>query len=126
MRISGLLLVLLCGLASVCGANDSMRQSSSSQTAVNSFSSGLFSNSGIVRPDLLAASDRADRDFARSDAERDGNVTCYTIENFQVKRESSHSDVVEPAGYSTCLSASKYSVKKAEELGKARSRLDSR
>jgi hypothetical protein len=107
MRILGLL-VLLCG---VCGASDSARQSSSQQTAVDSFHSDVGA-SGIVRPFDLALGDG-------SDSARDGNVTCYTIRNYMVKRESRHSDAVTPAGYSTCAASSKYGVKAVEESGKA-------
>jgi hypothetical protein len=118
MRISGLLVVLFCGLVSVCGASDAARQSSSSQTAASSFNSDVFNASGIVRPDFagLAASDRADR--RRFDPARDGDVTCYTIDSYLVKRQSRDSDVTEPVGHSTCQRASKYSVKKVEESGK--------
>jgi hypothetical protein len=124
MQISSLLVVVLCGLVSVCAASDKSQQSSSPQTAVNSFSSDLFNTSGIVRPNLfdLASSHGADRDHSRSDSAHDGDVTCYTIESYLVKRDSPHSDVTEPAGHSTCLPASKYRVKMVEEPGKAPSR----
>jgi hypothetical protein len=124
MRISGLLLILLCGLVPVCGARDAARQSSSPQSAANSFNSDLISPSAIAHQDFVQvpASDRADRDHRRSESARDGDVTCYTIESYLVKRESPHSDVTEPAGHSTCLPASKYGVKKVEEPGRAPSR----
>ncbi|HXM23982.1 MAG TPA: hypothetical protein VN948_22185 [Terriglobales bacterium] len=111
MRIFGLLVFLLCGLVSVCAASDPLRQSSSPPAAANSFDSDLFNGS--------SASDRADRDHRRFDPARDGDLTCYTIESYLVKRQSPNSDVTEPAGHSTCQRASKYSVKKAEESGKA-------
>ena len=110
MRILGLL-VLLCG---VCGASDSARQSSSQPTAVNSSHSDVDA-SGIVRPFDLAFGDRLD-------SARDSDVTCYTIRNYLVKRESRHSDAVTAAGYSTCVAASKYGVKAVEESGKASAR----
>jgi hypothetical protein len=113
MRILGLL-VLLCG---VCAAGDSVRQGSSPQAAVNFFNSDA-SISGIVRPSNLASGDRADRDRSRTD----GDVTCYTIQSYLVKRESPHSDAITPAGYSTCVPASKYGVKMVEESGKAPAR----
>jgi hypothetical protein len=118
MRIFGLLVVFLCGLVLVCGAVDQPRPSSSPQTA---FDLGLNGSAGIVRPDFsgLAASDRADRDYRRFDTARDEDLTCYTIESYLVKRQSRDSDVVEPAGHSTCQRASKYSVKTAVEPGKA-------
>jgi len=118
MRISGLLVVLLSGLVSVCGAVDQLRQSSSPPAAASAFNSDLPSDrSGIVQPDLswLAASDRGDRDYRRSDPARDGDRTCYTIDSYLVKRQSGDSDVVEPVGHSTCQRASRYSVKKAKE-----------
>ena len=120
MRLFGLLFLLLCGLVSVCAASDSVRQSSSPQAPVNSFSSDWFDPSAIAHHDFikLPASDGADRNYRGFNSERDGDVTCYTIQNFLVKREP-HSDVTEPYGYSTCLPASKYSVKIVEEPGKA-------
>jgi hypothetical protein len=123
MRILGLLVVLLFALVSVCGARDA-GQSSSSESAINSFNSDSLNAWGIVRPDLLsvASGDRADRDLARSDSARDGDLTCFTMHTFLVKRTSPHSDVTEPAGQSTCLAGSRYNVRKAEEPGKAPSR----
>jgi len=118
MRIFGLL-VLLWGLVSVCVAGDQARQASPRQAAATSFNSDLFDNtSGIVRPDFsgLAASDGTDRDRG-FDAARTGELTCYTIESYLVKRKSRDSDAVEPAGHSTCQRASKYSVKQAERAG---------
>jgi hypothetical protein len=112
MRILGLL-VLLCG---VCGASDSARQSASPQAAVNSFSSDVGA-SGIVRPFSLTSDDRS-----RADSERDGDLTCFTMHTFLVKRESPRSDVTEPAGQTTCLAGSRYNVRKVEGSGKAPSR----
>ena len=60
--------------------------------------------------------------FSRADSVRDGDVTCYTMHAFLVKRTSPHSDVTEPAGEATCLSGPRYSVRKVEESGKAPSR----
>src|SRR5277367_4969734 len=107
MRIVSLLVVLLCGLVSVCGASDPLRQSSSSPAAATSNSVLFNDGAGIVRPDFsgLAVSDRADRDSAR-----DGDLTCYTIASYRVKRQSRDSEVTEPVGYSTCQRASKYGV----------------
>jgi hypothetical protein len=117
MRIVSLLMVLLCGLVSVCTAGDAEPQSSSSQSAVSSFNSELISPSAIARQDLVQAP--ADRHYSRSDAARDGDVTCFTMHAFLVKRESPHSDVTEPTGEATCLSGPRYSVRKVEESGKA-------
>ena len=124
MRISGLLAILLCGLVSVCAASDATRQGSSSQTAVNSFNSDFVSPSAIARQDFIQVwpSDRADQHYAAPESARDGDVTCFTMHTFLVKRESPHSDVTEPAGESTCLSGPRYSVRKVEESGKAPSR----
>ena len=118
MRIFGLL-VLLCGMVVVCGAADQPRPSASAQTAVASANSDFERSSGIVRPDY---SGLVDRDHRRVDSDRDGDVTCYTIESYLVKRSSRDSDVVEPAGHSTCQRASKYGVKAAEEPGGAPAR----
>jgi hypothetical protein len=112
MRILGLL-VLLCG---VCSAGDAVRQSASPQAAVNSFSPDV-SASGIVRPFSLALDDRS-----RADSEHDGDLTCYTMHTFLVKREGPHSDVTEPVGQSTCLAGSRYNVRKVEGPGKAPAR----
>jgi hypothetical protein len=123
MRTSSFLVILLCALVPVCGASDSARQSASPQAAVNSFNSDWFDPAAIAQHDFikLPASDRGDREYRGFNSERDGDVTCYTIQNFLVKREP-HSDVTVPSGYSTCLPASKYSVKKVEEPGQAPSR----
>ena len=121
MRIFGLLVFLLGGVISVGAASDPLRQGASLQTAAVSVKPDFDKASGIVRPDLsgLAASDGADREHRRLDSDRDGDVTCYTIESYLVKRQSRDSDVVEPAGHSTCQPASKYGVKKAAEPDKA-------
>ena len=124
MRNFGLLVVLLCGLVSVCGASDSARQSASPQVAVNSFRSDWLDASGIVRPDFsgMAASDRSDRDHRGFGPERDGELTCYPIHSYLVKRQRRDSDVTEPVGHSTCQRALKYGVKTVEEPGTAPSR----
>jgi hypothetical protein len=121
MRTSGLLVVLLCGLVSVCGASDSARQSSAPAAAANPFSPDWFDTSAVGRYDFvkLPATDRSDREYRRFDPARDGDVTCYTMHIFGMKRESPRSDVTEPDGQWTCQRASKYSVKKVEEPGKA-------
>ena len=117
MRISCLLMVLLVGLVSVCAAGDGAQQSSFSQPAVNSFSSDWLSPSAIAPQDLVQVP--ADRHSSRSDSARDGDVTCFTMHTFLVKRSSPHSDVTEPAGEATCLSRPRYSVRKVEDSGKA-------
>jgi len=124
MRYSGLLVVLLCGLGAVCGASDSPRQSASSQVAANSFNRDWLDAAGIVRPDFsgMGPSDRSDQDHRRIDPARDGDLTCYTIQSYLVKRQSRDSDVTEAVGHSTCQRASKYNVKKVENPDAAPSR----
>jgi hypothetical protein len=124
MRRSGLLVVLLWGLVSVCGASDAARQSSFPSAAATSPSSDWFNASGIVRPDFsgMAASDRSDQDGRPVDPAPDGDLTCYTIQSYLVKRQSRDSDVIEPVGHSTCQRASRYNVRKVEEPGTAPSR----
>jgi len=117
MRILSPLIVLLCVVVLVCKASAAEPQSSSSQPAVSSFNSELISPSAIARQDL--AQGPADRHYSRSDAARDGDVTCFTMHTFLVKRESSGSDVTEPAGEATCLSGPTYNVRKVAEPGKA-------
>jgi len=113
MRISALVVVLLVGLVPVCVAGDGMRRTSSSQPAVDSFDSDLLSPSSIAP---------ADQPYSRSDLTRDGDVTCFTMHTFLVKRESPRSDLTEPKGEATCLSGPRYSVRKVEEPVKAPSR----
>jgi hypothetical protein len=106
-----LFLTLLCGLVGVCVAGDQPRQSSSSR---------FDSVAGIVHPeDVALLSDPAALERLHREVARDEDVTCYTVQSYRVKRQSRDSDVVEPAGYSTCLRASKYGVKKADEPDKA-------
>ena len=116
MRISGILMILLWELVSVCVANDSARQIPSSQSAVSSSSPDWLS------PSSSRYADGVDRRYSRPDSKRDGDVTCFTMHTFLVKRESLRSEVTEPAGEATCLSGPRYSVRKVEELGKAPSR----
>jgi hypothetical protein len=120
MRPSGFLFVLLCGLVSVCAASDSARQGSPVAPA-NAFNSDRFDSSLIASHDFIQvpASDRVDRGFG---SERDGDVTCYTMHIFEMKRESPRSDVTVPDGQWTCRRASKYGVKAVEELDEGPSR----
>jgi hypothetical protein len=121
MRTFSLLMVLLCCLGLVGGASAAEPQNSSSQAAVISFNSDLIRPSAMARQDFVEVpnEDRADQYYSRSDLAHDGDVTCYTMHTFLVKRESPHSDVTEPAGEATCLSGPRYSVRKSEERGKA-------
>jgi len=130
MRTFGLLIVLLCGLVLVCGASDSARQSASLAAAVNPYSADWFNPSAIGRYDFvkLPPSDQSDwvyrgvNPYRGFNPERDGDTTCYTMHIFGMKRESPHSDVTVPDGQWTCRRASKYSVKKVEELNQTPSR----
>jgi hypothetical protein len=120
MRTSGLLVVLLCALVSVCAANDSARQSPSPAAVANPLSADWLNASGIVRPDFSGmAVDRADPDRPRLDSERDQDATCYTMHIFGMKRESPRSDVTVPDGQWTCRRASRYSMKKVDEPDEA-------
>jgi hypothetical protein len=116
MRILGLLTILLCGPGLVCRAGAAEPQSSSSQS-ISSFNSELISPSAITRPDLVQVP--ADRHYSWTLAVRDGDVTCFTMHTFLVKREGPDSDVTEPAGEATCLSGPRYNVRKVAEPGKA-------
>lgn len=124
MRIFSLLTVLWCVLGTVSVASAAEPQNSSSQAVASSFSSELIRPSAIVGQDSVRvpASDRVDRHYSHSDSARDGDVTCFTMHTFLVKREDPHSDVIEPAGESTCLSGPRYSVRKVEEPAKVPSR----
>ena len=123
MRIPCLLVILLWGLVSVCEASDSARQLSSASGTGNS-SADRFNPSAITGYDLISlpATDRPDREYRGFDPARGGDVFCLKMHVFEMKRESPHSDVVEPDGQSTCQAASKYSMKVVEEPAKAPSR----
>jgi hypothetical protein len=112
MRIPFLLVAFLCGVVSLSVAGEQPRQSSSSR---------FDSASGIVHPGDLEQEPAVRERLGRELAE-DGNVTCYTVQSYRVKRQSADSDAVEPVGYSTCQRASKYGVKKADQADKAASR----
>jgi len=108
MRIALLLAASLCGLVSPSVANDQPRQVSSSR---------FDSVSGIVHPGDLSQglTDPAVRERMRRELAEDGDVTCYTVQSYLVKRQSRHSDAVDAVGYYTCLAASKYGVKVTKE-----------
>jgi len=124
MRFFGLLVVLLGVLVPICAATDSVQQSSSAAATANPFSSDWLDPSAIGRYDFikLPASDGADWVYHGFNSARGGDVTCYTMHIFGMKRESPDSDITLPDGQWTCQRASKYSVKIVEEPGKARSR----
>jgi len=115
MRILVVSALLLCGLVSLCVASDEPRRAASSR---------FDSASGIVRPDDLSQGlrDPAVRERLRRELAEDGDVTCYTMQSYLVKRQSRHSDTVDPVGYSTCLAASKYGVKVTKDSEQAPTR----
>ena len=123
MRISCLLVILLWNLVSLCEASDSARQLSSASGSASS-SADQFNPSAFAGYDSISlpATDRPDRQYRGFDSASGGDVFCLKMHIFEMKRESSHSDVVEPDGQSTCQAASKYSMKMAEEPAKAPSR----
>lgn len=45
--------------------------------------------------------------------------TCFAIRSYVVARDSKDSDSVHPAGYSTCVPANKYRIRKVERSGEA-------
>ena len=120
MRISCLLVLLLWGLVSVCEANDSARLSSATPNS----GADRFNPSAIAGNDLISlpATDRPDRNYRGFDSARAGDVFCLKMHVFEMKRESPHSDVVEPDGQSTCQAASRYSMKMVEEPARGPSR----
>ena len=124
MQIHSLLVLVLCGMVSVCPARDSAPQSSSLPAGAISFNSDWLNPSAIANYDFikLPASDRADGNHRRVNSLQDGEVTCYTMHIFEMKRESRDSDITEPYRQWTCQRASKYGVKKVEEPDKAPSR----
>jgi len=119
MRTSGLLILLLCGLVSVCLASDSAWQNASPAAELNPYSADWFNPSAIGRYDFvkLPANDDGESVYRGFNQKRDADVTCYTMHIFGMKRESPRSDVTLPDGQWTCQRASKYSVKTVEELG---------
>ncbi len=120
MRISCLLVILLWGLVSVCEASDSVRQLSSTSATASSRSDG-FNPSAVAANDLISlpAMDRPDQQYRGFDSARSGDVFCWKMHVFEMKRENPHSDVVEPDGQSTCQAASKYGMKVVGEPAKA-------
>jgi len=70
----------------------------------------------------LPEPDREDWVYRGFNRERDGDVFCWKMHIFEVRRESPHSDVTVPHAQWTCQRASKYSVKTAEEPAKVPSR----
>ena len=117
MRIPCLLVVSLSGLVSLCVASDAARPISSSHGTSTSFNTDSSNPPAIANRDFikLPASARVDRPDRGSFSEQDGDVTCYTMHIFAMKRESRNSDVTVPDGQRTCQRASKYGVKATQE-----------
>ncbi|HEV2731323.1 MAG TPA: hypothetical protein VGV15_14935 [Terriglobales bacterium] len=65
---------------------------------------------GIISP---SAPDDVNAAFART--ERDAQPTCLKMRSYYVERESKHSDVTHPIGYSTCTPSERFAVKRAED-----------
>ena len=124
MRIRSLLVLVLWGLVSACQARDSGHQISSPPEAAISFNSDWLDPSAIADHDFLKlpVSDRADGYRRHFDSTQEGNVTCYTMHIFGMNRESPDSDVTEPYRQWTCQPASKYGVKKVQELDRVPAR----
>lgn len=126
MRIPYLLAVLLFGIVSVCTAGDQPKQIPSQMAvAAQPSDSDLFDSSlGIFHTDMaqIVEDGRRDPNHRYSHRERDSEVTCYKMRSYLVARESPDSDVVGPAGYSTCQPASKYGVKRADKPANAPAR----
>lgn len=45
--------------------------------------------------------------------------TCFAIRSYVVARDSKHSDSTHPVGYSTCVPANKYRIRKADDPGES-------
>jgi len=41
--------------------------------------------------------------------------TCFKMRSYYVERESKHSDVTHPIGYSTCTPSTRFDIKRAED-----------
>jgi hypothetical protein len=65
---------------------------------------------GIISPSASADVNGA---FART--EGDAQPTCLKMRSYYVERESKHSDVTHPIGYSTCTPSERFAVKRAED-----------
>jgi len=125
MRILYLLVVSLFGIVSVCTAGDQPKQiPSHAFDSAQPSDSDLFDSSfGILRTDIAQIVEDGQRDpNHRYFHEHDSEVTCYKMRSYLVARESPDSDVVGPAGYSTCQPASKYGVKRADKPANAPAR----
>ena len=123
MRISGLLLVLLVGFVSVCAAGDAVRQSSSSQNGGKllqlRFDQSLRRSRSRISSGACGSADRVSalrlRAGRRCDLLHDACLPGETHEPaFRCNRAGGGGDLP--------VRASKYSVRKVEESGKAPSR----
>ena len=63
----------------------------------------------------LSASDDDGRDRLLSPAKDGTQPTCLKMRSYYVERESRHSDVTNPIGYSTCTPSTRFDIKRAED-----------
>jgi len=67
---------------------------------------------GIISPSA-SLDDRKDQLF--STAKDETQPTCLKMRSYYVERESKHSDVTNPIGYSTCTPSTRFDIKRAED-----------
>jgi hypothetical protein len=67
---------------------------------------------GIISPSA-SVDDGRDRLF--SPAKDETQPTCLKMRSYYVERESKHSDVTNPIGYSTCTPSTRFDIKRAED-----------
>jgi len=115
MRISHLLrpLVLLLGAVSFAGAQTPADLSRTPQIEEHS-SSPLDSLNGEqhLRTDADRPATHRGSPW-NPDNRADAESVCYVLRSYRVNRLHRNSDVVESAGYTTCVPSSRYSVKRA-------------
>ena len=63
----------------------------------------------------LSASVDDGRDRLFSPAKDGTQPTCLKMRSYYVERESKHSDVTNPIGYSTCTPSTRFDIKRAED-----------
>ncbi|PYX26030.1 MAG: hypothetical protein DMG87_00540 [Acidobacteria bacterium] len=63
----------------------------------------------------LSASVDDGRDRLFSPAKDGTQPTCLKMRSYYVERESRHSDVTNPIGYSTCTPSTRFDIKRAED-----------
>ena len=67
---------------------------------------------GIISPSV-SLDDGRDQLF--SPAKDETLPTCLKMRSYYVERESKHSDVTNPIGYSTCTPSTRFDIKRAED-----------